>query len=288
MTAIEHDLPCLRCGYNLRTQSEGGRCPECNLDVATTLAAPRIPETLLRWFPRGCWVLGLTLLLVCGLQLAGNSVTVSWLMEKYVGGWQPLRVVLFVNGTMALLALGKCAGWSMLLGGALQTPLPGMPRRLALSALVAVVLQSLLAVGIAAIDGYFEYQAMMTFSYLPPPFYTRLSSITGYGRMALMCLVAVLGAWYLWIALRAVGGRILPWAFVLVIGGVSLLELAFFALSVAYGSGVLHLTDSSLTWLVEANRYTGITLLGAESALWLTLAPRFGTWARGAAIPIVN
>ena len=34
--AIESDLPCHSCGYNLRGLSLDGRCPECNLEVATS------------------------------------------------------------------------------------------------------------------------------------------------------------------------------------------------------------------------------------------------------------
>ncbi|MEM6748869.1 MAG: hypothetical protein AAF612_00195 [Planctomycetota bacterium] len=30
---VEHDLPCLRCGFNLRTLPVDADCPECRLPV---------------------------------------------------------------------------------------------------------------------------------------------------------------------------------------------------------------------------------------------------------------
>ena len=35
---VATDLPCLSCGYNLRTLRSDGRCPECGADVADTVA----------------------------------------------------------------------------------------------------------------------------------------------------------------------------------------------------------------------------------------------------------
>ncbi|MEM8739808.1 MAG: hypothetical protein AAGG38_15205 [Planctomycetota bacterium] len=40
---IAADLPCRDCGYLLRTQRPEGRCPECDLAVATSLAAQSSP-----------------------------------------------------------------------------------------------------------------------------------------------------------------------------------------------------------------------------------------------------
>jgi len=36
---IDHDLPCVGCGYNLRMQPRDGRCPECATPVAKSLNA---------------------------------------------------------------------------------------------------------------------------------------------------------------------------------------------------------------------------------------------------------
>jgi uncharacterized repeat protein (TIGR04138 family) len=34
---IDGDLPCLECGYNLRSLASDGRCPECGLEVADSV-----------------------------------------------------------------------------------------------------------------------------------------------------------------------------------------------------------------------------------------------------------
>src|SRR5688500_18541478 len=35
---VDHDLPCARCGYNLRTLDAGANCPECAAPVAHSLS----------------------------------------------------------------------------------------------------------------------------------------------------------------------------------------------------------------------------------------------------------
>src|SRR5436305_1574598 len=36
-SALDDNLPCLRCGYNLRTLATDGRCPECSTPIASSL-----------------------------------------------------------------------------------------------------------------------------------------------------------------------------------------------------------------------------------------------------------
>jgi hypothetical protein len=35
--AVEENIPCLRCGYNLRTLASDSRCPECSTSIASSL-----------------------------------------------------------------------------------------------------------------------------------------------------------------------------------------------------------------------------------------------------------
>lgn len=55
------DLPCIGCGYNLRTLPDDGRCPECNRPVRSSLAEPiwRGSSRELRWtrFGVGLWLI---------------------------------------------------------------------------------------------------------------------------------------------------------------------------------------------------------------------------------------
>ena len=57
---VENDLACAACGYNLRTQPAGGRCPECGARIRQTLSFPHLERSAPRWltslqskFPRG-------------------------------------------------------------------------------------------------------------------------------------------------------------------------------------------------------------------------------------------
>jgi hypothetical protein len=49
---ITADLPCLACGYNLRTQSVAGVCPECTHPVAASLAGDQLGRADSRWLLR--------------------------------------------------------------------------------------------------------------------------------------------------------------------------------------------------------------------------------------------
>lgn len=62
--SLDHNLPCLRCGYNLRTLSPDARCPECSTPIAASLN-----PALLRYDdPAWTSILALAcgLILICG------------------------------------------------------------------------------------------------------------------------------------------------------------------------------------------------------------------------------
>ena len=58
---VDRDLPCVRCGYNLRTLTAEGRCPECGAAVALTLTLGGVIEQsrpgYLRRLSWGCGLL---------------------------------------------------------------------------------------------------------------------------------------------------------------------------------------------------------------------------------------
>src|SRR5258705_2195778 len=39
LTSLDQNIPCLRCGYNLRTLRTDARCPECSTLIASSLDA---------------------------------------------------------------------------------------------------------------------------------------------------------------------------------------------------------------------------------------------------------
>jgi hypothetical protein len=69
---VEENLPCLRCGYNLRTLSPDSRCPECS----TPIALSRDPSLLRYADP--AWTYGLRVAL--GLMIFSASIQVAYLL----------------------------------------------------------------------------------------------------------------------------------------------------------------------------------------------------------------
>jgi hypothetical protein len=85
--AIATDVPCVRCGYNLRMQSVEGVCPECGLTVKASLE-----QTILKWGPRRlrriAW----------GMRIAGATaiaVAVTFAVYLMLG----MRVVPIIKNT---------------------------------------------------------------------------------------------------------------------------------------------------------------------------------------------
>ena len=95
---IDRDLPCGRCGYNLRTLAATGKCPECGTAVARTIRGDVLAAANPRW--RGGLRVGLTLL-AAGLG--------SWVALQVVAGqgYESIRVTrLMIAATLVLGALG--------------------------------------------------------------------------------------------------------------------------------------------------------------------------------------
>lgn len=71
---LAHDLPCVRCGYNLRGLSPDGRCPECGADVCASLVDPGI-KPLTHSNP--AWVRTVREALLLLLAAAASEIAVS-------------------------------------------------------------------------------------------------------------------------------------------------------------------------------------------------------------------
>lgn len=67
------DLPCLHCGYNLRTLASEGRCPECGHPVMESLRARYLWQSPPSWVENiatGAWTLAICVGLVLGLIIS--------------------------------------------------------------------------------------------------------------------------------------------------------------------------------------------------------------------------
>lgn len=107
---VETDLPCVGCGYNLRTRPLDGTCPECGQSVSYTLQFPRLSRSAPRWLTS--LVNSVTVLLAA----FGFAVACFWIDRRRD---EPLPVLL---GTTAW-ALAWFAVWL------LTRPEPGVRRR---------------------------------------------------------------------------------------------------------------------------------------------------------------
>lgn len=70
--AIDQNLRCHHCGYNLRGLQESGRCPECGRAVGESLADGPLREADPAWLRAVAEVVGFTALLLHAAWLAGR------------------------------------------------------------------------------------------------------------------------------------------------------------------------------------------------------------------------
>ncbi|MEM1209112.1 MAG: hypothetical protein AAGI54_07570 [Planctomycetota bacterium] len=87
---VDVDLPCLECGYNLRTQPlETGRCPECSLPVGRSVVGNRLRYCDPRWLTQIGW--GLNLFAV-SLLLVGGGIG-SFAIMGSSAAWDAFLIV---------------------------------------------------------------------------------------------------------------------------------------------------------------------------------------------------
>ena len=124
---IVADLPCLRCGYNLRTLGAAAICPECGLPKRATLRVFKRAELSRRWVART--LLGLRLALTCLLAatvalLAGAAYL---LLDALAAARLLLGLTLLVAIGFGCVAVGAGPFAALLL----STPLPDRFRQFA-------------------------------------------------------------------------------------------------------------------------------------------------------------
>src|SRR4051812_32816459 len=124
------DLPCVRCGYNLKSMSIRGVCPECGAPVRATILAKVDPyaEVLRPLSSPRLTVVGL-LLCTFGVLAAGAltwGLRAADATDVWAAGHAPVRVVQAGTGCLLAAALGALL---------IARPHAGLPLKNELSAL---------------------------------------------------------------------------------------------------------------------------------------------------------
>ncbi len=126
---INHDLPCLHCGYNLRGMAADKRCPECGMEVGRSLRGDQLRYSDPRWvrtIARGAnlimwsviaFVAMILLGIVVSLVLAENHAYVPDILPIIFQLLLLLPAVLFAAGvwivTIPEFGVLESSGWSL-------------------------------------------------------------------------------------------------------------------------------------------------------------------------------
>lgn len=112
-TAIESEVPCIQCGYNLRTLEETGRCPECGAAIAFSVsdARHRLGIDFMRRAGRAAWWLGISNM----LAVAGIIICI-FLSRFLPSDTEVLVAIVFMIGCMGIAVLQVVAAWRCTVG----------------------------------------------------------------------------------------------------------------------------------------------------------------------------
>lgn len=107
-TRITTDLPCMKCGYNLRTLPLAGRCPECGVPVERTTRGNLLRFSDPKWIAGlsggvQCWLAALLVFLL-GISLA--AITIGLGARAKAGRFIVVPTMTTV-GVLALVGLWK-------------------------------------------------------------------------------------------------------------------------------------------------------------------------------------
>lgn len=98
---LHHDVPCIRCGYDLRGLSDDGLCPECGAGIGDSLArfvqkraaaARPLAETPRAWVVK--LAIGCTMLALLGLAVFGVTVVQFLFDPRWRAAWAPINVLM--------------------------------------------------------------------------------------------------------------------------------------------------------------------------------------------------
>lgn len=133
---LSGDLPCVRCGYNLKGLTVRGMCPECGVSVRTTLLAvvdPRAKEFQRVEFPRAT-AAGVTLWSWTGFAacVIGGALQAAYVLRPE--GRAFVQAMQWAEWTMIVCVAASGVG-----ALALVRPHPGLPLRWRFMAVLGVL-----------------------------------------------------------------------------------------------------------------------------------------------------
>jgi len=122
--AIEQNIKCFKCGYNLRGLDHDAICPECASAVALTLSQLRLQAHSNYPYVKWWWLIFGLIHIVLGpaaMVLFGESGFWLWVFADYpvlylldivgVGGPSNLFGGLLIGGTLMYAGIGLVIGW---------------------------------------------------------------------------------------------------------------------------------------------------------------------------------
>lgn len=102
---VAEDIPCRRCGYNLRGLQSTGQCPECGAEVALSVLGDRLRFSDPQWVAkvgRGCR------LIILGLAVSLLTGCVMVIVSRALTGGRPVLTQLIA---LAAGLIAFCGNW---------------------------------------------------------------------------------------------------------------------------------------------------------------------------------
>ena len=112
-SAIDHDLPCRTCGYNLRGISTASRCPECGCSVARSLHGDMLefcdPEWVLR-LARGLNWMAIAVILMLAAAAARSTMLARGPHDSSMARWLTISLAIAAgcSGLCGLIMATTC------------------------------------------------------------------------------------------------------------------------------------------------------------------------------------
>lgn len=167
-TTVAADMPCRRCGYNLRGLPRTGQCPECSASIERSLRGNILDvadPAYLHRLRRGATLVEVSILTLVALPLIGFAVAIFSSVLPNIGV-EVGRAVMFVAVALALLAsVLILIGWFMLTErdpGHLGTDVSDRSRLVTRIATIICAAAWLLVAAVIGVQGFAAASPAMT------------------------------------------------------------------------------------------------------------------------------